>query len=85
MQILTIRSSDEFAGFWSKHQANRRPLPPVPKVDFEKQMVIAVLDAQHPTGGYALEVKGIQEAAEQLIVAVTKTSPGPSCMVTQSI
>ncbi len=83
VQLLVFNSSDAFSDFLAKHHANRVPVPPVPEIDFTKEMVVAVIDTPHQTGGYSVEVKGVQESETALLVKAVKTSPAPGCMVPQ--
>lgn len=84
VQLFVFKSFGKFESFWAQHHANRSPLPPLPKIDFDKEMATVVLDVQHSSGGYSVEVKELSETPDQLIVTATKSSPGSSCMLTQA-
>ena len=78
-QVVVLRSRVEFNDFWARHHASRSPLPPLPTVDFKEAMVVAVLDAVRPSGGYQVTVRQVEEGINTVWVAVDRTVPGPGC------
>ncbi len=84
-QIFRIETQAEWDDFWSRHQGNVIPPPPAPSVDFSQEMVIAAVDKTEPSGGYRFEITGIEEIEGRLVVRVSKTIPGPDCIVTAVI
>ncbi len=85
LQIFGIETQAEWDDFWSRHQGNVIPPPQAPSVDFSQEMVIAVVDQAEPSGGYRVEITGIEEVEGRLVVRVSKTIPGPDCIVTAVI
>ncbi|MGA1871701.1 MAG: protease complex subunit PrcB family protein [bacterium] len=73
----------ELVDFWSKHNSKRFPPTNVPDIDFEKEIVVAVIDSES-TGGYSIEIEGLEESEKNVIVKVIKISPGPHCAVTEA-
>jgi hypothetical protein len=55
-----------------------------PAVDFATEMVIVVAMGRRPTGGYSIEVDSVVSSDASLLVAVTETAPGRTCMTTQA-
>ncbi len=55
-----------------------------PKVNFDKDMIVAVFQGEKNTGGYDIEINRITEKENAIEILVTETSPGPRCMVTQA-
>ena len=49
--------------------------PPVPEVDFEKEMIIAAFYGMHPSGGFTIAITEIVETDEKIRVVVKKRSP----------
>ena len=84
-QVFKIETQAEWDDFWSRHQGNVIPPPPAPSVDFSQEMVIAAVDQTEPSGGYRFEITGIEEIEGRLVVRVSKTIPGPDCIVTAVI
>lgn len=52
---------------------------PVPQVDFNKQRVAAIFAGQKPSAGYLLQVEGIRETADNIIITYTSYSPTNNC------
>ncbi len=84
-QLLKLATQAKWEEFWSRHQGNVLPAPGVPAVDFSQEMVIAVVDKQESSGGFGFEITGIEEVEGRLVVRVSKTIPGPDCIVTAVI
>jgi hypothetical protein len=57
--------------------------PPLPPIDFARQMVVAVSLGQRPTGGYAVEIVGAEERDGVLHVLYLERGPRPDDFVTQ--
>jgi hypothetical protein len=72
-----IRDADEWQQVWKKVYSNRSPVPKVPKVDFDKQMVLAVFLGGKNGGGYAISIESVRVTDDGLQVAVNRTSPSP--------
>ena len=84
-QVFKLDTQAGWEELWSRHQANVSPAPGVPDVDFSREMVIAAVDQTEPSGGYRFEITGIEEVEGRLVVRVSKTIPGPDCIVTAVI
>jgi hypothetical protein len=55
-----------------------------PKVDFEKNAVIAVFAGQQPSTGYAIQVSKVVDSSARL-VSITIAKPDDGCMNGQSL
>ncbi len=84
-QVFKLDTQAGWEELWSRHQANVSPAPGAPDVDFSREMVIAVVDQTEPSGGYRFEITGIEEIKGRLLVRVSRTVPGPDCIVTAVI
>ncbi len=84
-QLFKIETQAQWEEFWSQHQASVIPAPDLPQVDFSRQMVIAVVDQDEPSGGFSFEITGIEDEGGRLAVRVRKDVPGPDCVVTAVI
>lgn len=67
---LVITSAEDWQELWHVH-SNK----PVPKIDFTKEMVIAVFLGEYPTGGYQVEVHSLEKTTTALQVVLTIHSP----------
>jgi hypothetical protein len=80
-----IKTEAEWEKLWKRHGALRVPPQPVPAVDFEMEMVVAVFMGQKPTGGHAIEIKRIETTPSRLRIFVERKEPGPDAIVTQAL
>lgn len=79
---LVIRNEQQWADLWRDLHGQRSSRPAPPVIDFEKEMILAVLMGQQPTGGYAIEVTQIVTLSGQVIVKVLQTAPSEGTPVT---
>lgn len=80
-----IEDNQRFAALWAELYRTRRPEPPMPDIDFEREIVVAVFQGQQPTGGYAVEVEAVQRIGRRAVVHVAQTAPEPDDMVTMAL
>src|SRR5262245_9534434 len=52
-----VRTPEAFSALWTSHQRRRV----VPRVDFEKEMVVALFQGSQPSAGYKVEVVSVVE------------------------
>lgn len=52
-------------------------------VDFERHMIVGVLLGERPTAGFRVDISGVQQAADAIIVQAAETAPGPDDIVAQ--
>jgi len=72
-----IKSESEWESAWKKTHSRIFPQPDVPKVDFHKQMVLAVHAGQKKTGGYSVEFSKVEKAGEEVKAYFIVQTPGP--------
>jgi len=53
------------------------------KIDFAKQMIIAVFQGQKPSGGYSIEIAKLVRDGKRLEVVIEEKAPGKNCFTTQ--
>ena len=73
-----ITSSTQLNELWKMVDATGTP----PKVDFNKDAVIAVFAGQQPTAGYAITVSKVTDSGARM-VSITIRKPDSTCMVGQ--
>ena len=79
-----FRDTASWKAFWEKA---RGYLPPeLRKIDFEKEVVIAVLAGEKRTGGWKIEVAKVERTPEGgLLVTVREKGPAPGAITTQAL
>lgn len=71
---LVIKNRDEFSNFWKQFTAQVPPgswVPPLPEIDFSKEMVVVAAMGQRPSSGYWTIIDGACEANGQVEVFVS--------------
>jgi PrcB C-terminal len=80
-----IRTNAEWTALWAKATSGQQPAPPVPVVDFSKNMVLLVAMGTRGTGGYGVTIDHVTDGgAGERIVESTLTHP-VNCVVTQAL
>jgi hypothetical protein len=79
---LTIKNRDEFSDYW-KQLTSRVPhgqwIPPLPEIDFSKEMIVAAAMGARPTSGYLTVIDGACEVDGNVEVFVSSVED-VSCM-----
>jgi hypothetical protein len=79
--MLVARSEVE----WQRLAALFGLRPPLPRLDFSRQMVVAMGLGERPTGGFAVTIVGAEERRGVLYVRYEERRPRPEEMVTQAL
>ena len=78
-QQSVAKTAAEFQTLWQQHAPGR----PLPAVDFAKNMVVAVFLGSRPTGGFAVEITGVESEGEATVVRWAERKPAPGQMASQ--
>jgi hypothetical protein len=71
---LVVKNRDEFSDFWKRFTARVPPgnwVPPLPEIDFSKEMVVVAAMGQRPSSGYWTIIDGACEVDGQVEVSVS--------------
>jgi hypothetical protein len=82
-----LRDEEVYASFWERLHADRGSVPERPSVDFDEEVVVAVVLGQRSSGGYSVAIDEAlaNDAGSQILVRFTETVPGDECGVTQAL
>ena len=78
MQVLA-RTEAEYTALYRKHNFDGQP----PKVDFAKEMVVAVFMGSRPTAGFNTSIVSATDANGLLVVRYREASPKAGMMTAQ--
>lgn len=78
-----IKTESEWEKLWAKHNSISNPSDKRPKVDFRKEMVVAITMGQQRTGGYEIEVLDVVKADNRLKITYKRTTPDPGAISIQ--
>lgn len=82
-EVLT--DVDALRSFWNAVQAEAFTPPPLPELRFDRETVLAIRLADRPTGGYGIDVVGVEEDGDELFIDVVLREPEPGATVTQAV
>lgn len=82
---VVITNQTQWADIWNKHSARKTPVDAPPEVDFQKESVIFVALGQKRTGGYAVEIAGLQRANDKTEIMVKTRAPKPGGFQLQAL
>ena len=78
----SLRDAQSWSTFWKHHKSCEIPTPPLPEVDFEKEIVIIYVLGEKPRGSTWVHIESVEDDGKALNVAVaTRSSTGPSTTV----
>lgn len=80
-----IRSEAEFKSVWKRIHRGRKPLPPLPVVDFEHDMLILVAMGSRNSGGFGIDVARVIRDDASLHILVRTRCPAPDAIVTMAL
>ena len=81
---LVIRDQAAWQAAWARvHEG--MAAPPLPAVDFARDMVVLLALGERSSGGHAVRFDSLSVSGGGATVRYTATSPGPGCMTTQAI
>ena len=81
---LVIKTRDEFNDFWKGLVSPGSFLPPLPDVNFSKEMIVVVGMGLRPSPGFVIMIDGACEVDGQVELFVSKVEDGP-CVVVPAV
>ncbi len=76
-QNYVITDEVSWNNLWRTTYSNTTPMPELPKIDFSKEMVLAIYLGKKNTGGFNTFVEGVYEYDDHVLVSARKTTPQP--------
>ncbi len=78
----TLRDAQAWRTFWKHHKSCEIPMPSLPDVDFEKEIVIIYMLGEKSRGSTRVHIESVEDDGTALNVSVaTKSSTGLSTTV----
>lgn len=84
---LVVRSASQWVNVWNTHYRAATPdsSPPVPNVDWSREMVLVAFMGTCPSGGHSIRIGEARVEKGALIVTVVEQRPGPNSITTQAL
>lgn len=80
-----VRTGREWQESWERLEGCRRPLPPLPPVNWENDMVIVFALGGRSSGGFAARVERLRIDHQTMYVFAYEKQPGRSCFTTTAV
>jgi hypothetical protein len=80
-----VRDAVAWAALWQELHAGRRPVPPTPEIDFEREMVVLAALGRQRSGGFDIVIESVRREESEVIVTLVERSPGSDCITTAEL
>ena len=80
-----VRDSTAWNELWRTINRPFYPPPPLPRVDFEHDMVVIAALGARPTAGYDIVIEGALQDSAAVEIALRTLSPAPGCPVSAAM
>jgi hypothetical protein len=70
---------------WKQHVSVLVPQPPVPEIDFESEVVVAIFAGEKKSGGYSVMIKDASAVVNDIVIKYRLTEPQPNSFTIQVI
>jgi hypothetical protein len=78
---FVVRDSGAWRATWQTLQRPFIPAPPMPTIDFSREMVLVAALGTRPSEGYDIVFENVREDSAGIEVAVRVSEPAPGCPV----
>jgi hypothetical protein len=82
---ISARSPSEWTALWRQHTSMDSSSPPLPAIDFDKEIVVGLFLGDKPTGGYDMQISRVEHSNDGLTIYYREKTPPPGGMVTQAL
>jgi PKD repeat protein len=79
--VVAVRTQGQLERLWQEALGNRTPLPDVPRIDFDRNVVIAIFLGEKPNVGYSIRVDQLRAEKGWLKIWYTEVQAGDRCIV----
>jgi hypothetical protein len=84
-QQLVVRDQAAWQEAWNAIWRHHVPRPPLPDVDFAREMIVVAALGTRPTGGYSVFLDSAWDGPDGIVVRIRAISPGSGCGVTLAL
>jgi hypothetical protein len=82
---LVVRDAAEWQSLWTQIYQGRFPVPPLPAIDFSREMIVVAALGTRSSGGYSILIDGASATGADVAIAVRSIAPGRKCGVTAAL
>ncbi|HSP07549.1 MAG TPA: protease complex subunit PrcB family protein [Acidobacteriota bacterium] len=78
-----IQNKKDFEDLWKKHVSVLVPQPPVPEVNFDTSVVVAIAIGEKNTSGYQILIRKVEPKTSDVLIHFHQTEPPANSLVLQ--
>jgi hypothetical protein len=78
---VVVRDSTKWRALWARINRPFIPAPPLPSIDFSREMVVVAGLGARPSAGYDIVIESVEQDSAGIEVALRRTGPAPGCPV----
>lgn len=82
---MVIRDSASWGPAWLRLLGSHSPKPPLPRVDFSREMLVIASMGTRSSGGYSIAIDSVYVERDTVFFKIRERSPGPSCGTTAAL
>ena len=82
--VFVFDNGKEFMNFLNEH-ASFPSKQKIPRIDFDKYLLVGVFSGRRPTGGYSIRIERVLKKDGTLLIHAVEECPKPGSMVIQVI
>jgi hypothetical protein len=82
---VVVRDLQTWQSLWAQIYRRHGAAPPLPTIDFSREMIIVAALGSRASGGYGIIIDGASWQGSGIAVTVRSISPGPRCGVTAAL
>jgi len=82
---FVVRDPESWRALWARVHGRSRPAPPLPAMDFEREMVAVAALGRQRSGGYSVRIERAYREGSTTIIVVRQEQPGRGCIVPSSL
>jgi len=82
---LVVRDASTWQQAWSSIWQRTSPEPPIPQVDFGREIVVVAAMGERLTGGFTILIDSALEGTSGVLIRIRSISPGLGCGTTLAL
>lgn len=80
-----ISTENQWKEIWGTMFRYLLSKPELPKIDFDKEMILAAFMGEHRTGGYEIRIKRVMKTDKEIVAYIEERKPDPESFRTMAL
>jgi len=82
---LVVRDEQAWRAIWRVIHRRVAPVPPLPSIDFQQEMVVVAALGARRSGGFGIRVDSATDLGDSVEIVVRKDVPGKGCLLSSAL